>query len=271
MLNKYFRVCLTVACGLVLFAGNVYSQNFSKDVNPIIKEEAASEEELAPQLSEEDINKMLMEEGLSGESSTSGEELAASQYTLGANDVIEVTVLRHPEVSGQYPLNNEGKIQYEFVGDINLTGLNKDEATEAIKKKLESYIISPEIALKITEYNSKIVYVIGEVGMPGKVFMRGDAITVREALIRAGLPLLSAKASKSKIITPSARKKPTIRPVNVNKLLYEGDLRENLVMKPGDTLYVPATMMTKVMRVIQPVTNPVVTAAGAGRTVMTGF
>jgi hypothetical protein len=73
------------------------------------------------------------------------------------------------------------------------------------------------------------------------------------------------------LITPSDTQKPIIKDIDVNKLLYEGDLRENLVMNPGDTLYVPATMMTKVMRVIQPVTNPISAAAGAGRTVTTGF
>ncbi len=194
-----------------------------------------------------------------------------SSYTLGANDIIEVTVLRHPEVSGQYIVNAEGNIQYDFVGDLTVAGMTKDEVTSLITEKLEEYIISPELNVKIIGYNSKVVYVIGEVGAPGKIFMQGDTITIREALIKAGLPLLSAKTDKSKLITPSANGKPKHRKVNVKKLLLEGDLRENLVMKPGDTLYIPPTGMTKVMRTIQPVTAPISNAAGAGRTLTTGF
>src|SRR3989338_996363 len=34
-----------------------------------------------------------------------------STYTLGVEDVIEITVLRHPELSGQFVVNSEGKIQ----------------------------------------------------------------------------------------------------------------------------------------------------------------
>ena len=124
---------------------------------------------------------------------------------------------------------------------------------------------------KILGYNSKVVYVIGEVRAPGKIFMQGDTITIREALIKAGLPLLSARKEKSKLITPSANGKPIQRRVNLKKLLLEGDLRENLMMKAGDTLYVPPTGMTKVMRTIQPVTAPISNAAGAGRTITTGF
>ena len=101
--------------------------------------------------------------------------------------------------------------------------------------------------------------------------MQGDTITVREALVQAGIPLLSAKTGKSKLITPAANAKPVTKNINIYKLLYEGDLRENLVMKPGDTLYIPATILAKALRVIQPVAQPIGEAAGTGRTVTTGF
>jgi polysaccharide export outer membrane protein len=183
--------------------------------------------------------------------------MESSYYTLGIEDVIDVEVLRHPEVSGQYIINNEGKIQYEFIGDIKVEGMKKDDVKKLLTSLLQEYIISPIVTVKISGYNSKIVYVIGEVGRPGKIFMKGDTITVREALVQAGLPMLSAKASKSHLITPSDSGHPKDIIVNVHKLLYEGDLRENLIMTPGDTLYIPPTFLAKTMRVIQPVTQPI--------------
>ncbi len=197
---------------------------------------------------------------------------AMSHYTLGAGDVLEIEVIRHPEVSGQYVINNEGNIQYEFVGDIPVADKTKDEVRDILAKQLSAYIISPEVTVKIVGYNSKIVYVIGEVGAPGKIFMRGDAITVHEALVQAGLPLLSAKTTAGRVITPAQDGQATIRKVNIYKLLYNGDLRENLVMRPGDTLYVPPTFLAKTMRVLQPIAAPIGTATGTGRAVMTtGF
>jgi polysaccharide export outer membrane protein len=196
---------------------------------------------------------------------------AMSHYTLGAGDVLEIEVIRHPEVSGQYVINNEGNIQYEFVGDIPVADKTKDEVRDILAKQLSAYIISPEVTVKIAGYNSKIVYVIGEVGAPGKIFMRGDAITVHEALVQAGLPLLSAKTTAGRVITPAQDGQAMIRKVNIHKLLYDGDLRENLVMRPGDTLYVPPTFLAKTMRVLQPIAAPIGTAAGTGRTVTTGF
>ena len=195
----------------------------------------------------------------------------SSHYSLGNTDILEIEVLRHPEVSGQYIINNEGNIQYEFIGDIQVEEKTKDQVRDILTERLADYIIAPEVTVKIVGYNSKIVYVIGEVGSPGKIFMRGDTITVQDALVQAGLPMLSAKTGDGRLITPSADGHPVERKVNVYKLLYKGDLRENLVMKPGDTLYVPPTFLAKTMRVLQPVAAPISTAAGAGRTVMTGF
>src|SRR5207244_7664839 len=99
-----------------------------------------------------------------------------SRYTLGPSDIVEIIVARHPEVGGKYVLNSEGKIQFEFLGDIHLAGLTKEDATQLLTKRLETYIIKPEVTVKILEYNSKVVYIVGEVGTPGKVFMRGDTI-----------------------------------------------------------------------------------------------
>ncbi len=191
----------------------------------------------------------------------------ASTYTIGPDDVIEVGVLRHPELSGKYVISKEGKIQYEFVGDLLVNGMTKEALTEHIKKALTEYIISPEVTVKIDEYNSKIVYVVGEVANPGKIIMRGDTITVNDALIQAGLPLLSAKVAKSLLITPADNGHAKQKKVNVYKLLYQGDLRENLVMHPGDTLYVPPTFLAKVMRTISPVTQPIGNVAGTGKAV----
>ena len=191
-----------------------------------------------------------------------------SKYTLGPEDVIDIVVMRHQEVSGQYTINKEGKIQYEFAGDVVLAGLTKEQAVDILAKKLSAYIIKPEISIKIIGYNSKIVYVIGEVARPGRIPMHGDTITVRDALLEAGLPIIGTSATDSaSIFTPAASGKVIRKKVNVEALLYKGDLRENYVLHPGDCLYVPATFLAKAMRYINPVTQPISAVAGTGASV----
>lgn len=186
----------------------------------------------------------------------------AVRYTLGPDDVIEINVQRHTEFSGTYPVNLEGKIQYEFVGDVDVTGLNKKEVEDKISKLISGYVVNPEVNVTILEYRSKVYYVIGEVGSPGKYFMRSDSITVREAVVEAGLPTISAAMRKCRLITPSKNGKVKTKKVDLYSILYAGNLKRNLEMRSGDFLYVPSTVMAKVFRVIAPISEPVTSAAG---------
>jgi len=176
-----------------------------------------------------------------------------TNYTLGPGDVIEIAVLRHPEFSGSYLINQEGKIQYKSVGDIEVKGLTKAQAADKLKTALAQYVVSPEINVSIIEYGSKVFYVMGEVGSPGQFIMRAESISLRDAIHMAGLPTLNAAMRKCQLVTPSEDGNYKIRSVDLYTLLYRGDLRKNVMIKPGDILYVPSTVMTKVIRTIDPV------------------
>jgi len=190
-------------------------------------------------------------------------ESEAMRYTLGPDDVIDVQVQRHPEFSGTYPVNLEGKIQMQFAGDVDVTALTKKELEAKIAKLISSYVINPEVNVTILEYRSKSYLVIGEVNRPGRYFMRSETTTVKDAVIEAGLPMVSAAMRKCRVISPDKNGRVKTRAVDVYSILYGGNLKKNLEMHPGDTLYVPATVMAKAFRVIAPITEPVTSAAGA--------
>jgi polysaccharide export outer membrane protein len=204
--------------------------------------------ENSPVLSEADATKPTSEE---------------VRYTLGPEDVIKITVQNHPEVSGTYSVNLEGKIQMDMVGDVDVTGLTKKELEEKIGKLISGYVDKPDISVTILEYRSKVYYVIGEVGHPGKFFMRSESIPVREAVVEAGLPTLAAAMRKCRLITPGKNGKVITKDVDLYTVLYAGNLDKNLEMHPGDFLYVPSTVMAKILRVIAPVAEPVSSAASA--------
>jgi protein involved in polysaccharide export with SLBB domain len=190
-----------------------------------------------------------------------------TRYTLGPDDVIEINVRRHPEFSGSYPINGEGKIQYKFVGDIVIQGFSKTEVKDKIAQILSKFIINPDVDVTIMEYRSKIIYVIGEVGAPGKYYMKADKISLREAVVQAGLPTLSASMRRTQLIRPDKTGKPKEKTVDLYALLYEGKLNLDQDMLPGDVLVVPATLFAKIMRVINPITQPISAGAGAAANV----
>jgi len=185
------------------------------------------------------------------------------KYTLGPDDVISIEVRRHPEFNGQYIVNSEGKIGYKYVGDVDVNGLTKKELKERVTEILAEFIISPEVDVQIVAYLSKVFYVVGDVNRPGKFYMKGDTIPVREALIQAGLPNQAASLGNCRLMTPDGKGNVKTHKIDINRLLYEGDLKHNLVMRPGDVLYVPPTFLAKIIRIISPVTNLIGQTAGS--------
>jgi len=194
---------------------------------------------------------------------TVGTPVVSSKYTLGPDDVIEIEVRRHPEFSGKYTINSEGKIEYKFIGDMAVDGMTKAQFQQKLIGMLSEYIIDPEVNVQIVQYLSKVYYVIGEVNRPGKFYMNGDSATVLNAIVAAGLPNQAASTRKCRLITPSAKGRSKIVYVNVYELLYGGNLKCNVAMKPGDILYIPSTIIAKVIQVIRPVTDTVSSAAGS--------
>lgn len=232
----------------------------------------AAEEEL--EITETPVQATSQEPAKSGV--TLAKAMPASQYedplkyTLGPDDIVQIDVMRHPEFSGIYPINMEGKLQYKFVGDIDVNNLTKKELEDKIKSIIANFVISPEVNVTVMEYRSKVIYVLGEVGAPGKYYMRSESIPVREAVVQAGLPTLAAAMRKCRLITPADHGKVKTKAVDLYSILYGGNLKKNIDMHPGDVLYVPSTVMAKIIRVINPVASTVGLASSTPSDVNTG-
>ncbi len=164
-----------------------------------------------------------------------------SDYTLGVDDVVTIIVRNQPDFSGRYVVDPDGNIQYNFVGDIPAAGKTKEELKAEITKRLTRFVRYPEVAVMISEYRSKAVYVFGFVNAPGKYAMKGDHITVKEVVVAAGLPRMDGSLKNVYIIRPSEYAKDgksAKKKVDLDKLLNKGQSAEDFILQPGDTIVV---------------------------------
>jgi len=190
------------------------------------------------------------------------------EYTLGKDDIIEINVRRHPEFSGRFTIAANGKIQYPFVGDIELTKMTKSQAIIEITKILTEYIETPEVDITIIAYNSKVVYVMGQVARPGKYVMNAEFMPVRDAVLAAGLPRENiASLRRAVIIRPVESKKAIVKKVNLLSLLYNGNLKMNYDLQAGDIVYLPSTVLWKVTTVLGQILQPAFQATSVYDTV----
>lgn len=187
-----------------------------------------------------------------------------SDYTLGVDDVVTIIVRDQPDFSGRFVVDPYGNIQYNFLGDIKAEGRTKEELKAEIAEKLKEYVRFPEVAVMISEYRSKNIYVFGFVNHPGKFAMKGNKITVKEAIVAAGLPRVDGSLKRVYVIRPSEFREEANaakKQVNLKKLIEKGDSAEDFMLQPGDTLIVHQRYFDRFVNAFSRVVGPMFQAA----------
>ncbi len=82
-----------------------------------------------------------------------------------------------------YLVDEGGNIEYPVLGKINVKGKTVREVKDLLSSSLASYVKSPVVEVRITNFK---VSVVGEVGSPGFVIAPNQRMSILEALAAAG-------------------------------------------------------------------------------------
>ncbi len=161
---------------------------------------------------------------------------AADSYVIGASDVLSVTVWKQSDLSGSLLVRPDGMISMPLLGDVEAAGLTPLQLGNRIEAKLKKFVQDPEVAVVLTQSNSKVIYLLGEVGKKGPVQMT-PGMTLLQAISSAGGLTDFANSKKIYVLRNDGEKQQRIQ-VHYKKAL-KGDPTFNLVLQPGDTIVVP--------------------------------
>jgi polysaccharide export outer membrane protein len=95
-------------------------------------------------------------------------------YEVGPGDVIEVAVYGNDDLSRIPTVQTNGSISLPLLGEVQVAGLTIAEVQRKITNLLEKdYLVKPQVEVKVRDYNSQYVSVVGEVNSPGRKPLRG--------------------------------------------------------------------------------------------------
>ena len=98
----------------------------------------------------------------------------APEYRLGAGDVLEVIVFGNDDLSRTTTVQTAGSISLPLLGEVPVAGLTVAEAKQKLTSLLaRDFLVNPQVEMKIKEYQSQFVTVLGEVNSPGRKGLRG--------------------------------------------------------------------------------------------------
>jgi len=79
---------------------------------------------------------------------------APSEFSLGPEDVLKVTVWKSPDLSGEVTIRPDGTITMPLIGDVPAAGLTANVLAKRIGDRLTEYISSPIVTIQVKEVNS---------------------------------------------------------------------------------------------------------------------
>jgi polysaccharide export outer membrane protein len=173
---------------------------------------------------------------------------AQTDYLIGPQDVLTITVFGEADLSGKYTVEQDGTFTFPLIGRVHAGGVTQRAFEQELRKRLtDGFLRNPQVTVAIETYRSQRILVMGEVRSPGEYQLTGD-MTLLAALARAGstTPL----AGREALVVRASRR--SARPANADDLdpgpdivrvdlatLQAGNLALNLSLQDGDTINVP--------------------------------
>lgn len=120
---------------------------------------------------------------------------SAESYRLGPGDSVSIRVFGEEDLSRELTLGEDGRINYAFVGKIQLAGQSIEEVEQTITERLRGdYLVNPQVSVTMAGYRP--FFINGEVNAPGS-YSYQPGLTVSKAISLAGG--LTERASDKKI------------------------------------------------------------------------
>lgn len=175
-----------------------------------------------------------------GAARTEEEFLPFTNYRVGPEDLLNVTVLDAPEFSRQVRVNAEGVLRLPLVKQsIPASGKTAAEMEQTIARVLveEGLLREPSVSVTVREFQSKPVTVTGAVRAP-LVFQALRPLPLSEALARAGGVSELAGPEIAITVPPSDGRPGKELRVSVHGLLRTGDPQTNPMLYGGEEVRV---------------------------------
>jgi polysaccharide export outer membrane protein len=157
---------------------------------------------------------------------------------LGAGDTVRVQVFQNPDLTLETRIQESGDITYPLIGTAKLAGLTIPEAEKLIATALKSggFMQLPQVNIAQVQARRKQLSVLGAVARPGQFPLEYSNTRLSDILALAGG--VSQGGSDTVIVTGQRNGKPMRQEINVAAMYLEGKTASDILMAPGDVVYV---------------------------------
>jgi polysaccharide export outer membrane protein len=172
-----------------------------------------------------------------------------ARYRLQAGDTFEVIFEFSPEFTQTVTVQPDGFVTLKGIGDEKVAGLTTPETIAAIGKSYSGILKNPVVTISLKEVEKPSFVADGQLNHPGKYPLRSN-MTLIEAIAIAGGINENAKHSEILLFRRVSNQWMEAKVINYKDMLKRKDISEDVVLQPGDLIYVPQNGISKMRRYI---------------------
>lgn len=160
-------------------------------------------------------------------------------YILGSGDKLEISIYGIQQFDDTVPVNFEGKITIENVGQIAVAGMTIEAATQKIKAAIARVYTTvrsgqSKVSVSLSDIRTIKVTIVGG-KQPGNYSISSLA-SVYNALHLAGGPGKNGSYRNIELI----RNNKVFKNIDIYKFLVKGDQSDNVNLRDNDVIRIPA-------------------------------
>jgi polysaccharide biosynthesis/export protein len=169
----------------------------------------------------------------------------SGRYRLTPSDVIELRFPYVPEFDQTVTVQPDGYVSLRVIGDLRVAGRTLPQFKEMLIEAYADVLREPVINVILREFEKPYFIAAGEVAKPGKYDLRG-ATTLTQALVVAGGHTRDAKHSQVIIFRRFSNEWVEVKQLDVKKMYDSRNLSEDPLLRPGDTVFVPRSVLSQI-------------------------
>jgi polysaccharide export outer membrane protein len=158
-------------------------------------------------------------------------------YVIGPEDVLNIVFWRDKDMSAEVTVRPDGRITLPLLNDMQVSGKTPDQLRDALMTAAAKYVEDPNVSVVVKTINSRKVFITGQVAKPGAYSLAAPTTVVQLIALAGGLHEFAD--AKNIVIIRTENGKPTAYPFNYKDVLKRKNLKQNIELKPGDTVVVP--------------------------------